>query len=56
MSSTPPLPEWVTDAKVDGYASAHRLCPGETRLDGTESLYGDWVGARSTPREGLRAE
>ncbi|MGH7287592.1 MAG: hypothetical protein ACREI8_06185 [Myxococcota bacterium] len=24
--------------------TAHELCPGETRLFGTESLYGDWGG------------
>lgn len=29
---------------MPGYATAHELCPGEPRLYGTESLYGDWNG------------
>jgi len=44
MKVTPLLPDWITDADVPGYVSAHSLCPGETRLYGTESLYGDWSG------------
>ena len=44
MASTPPLPDWIRNAEVAGYATAHRLCPEETRLFGTESLYGDWNG------------
>jgi hypothetical protein len=42
--ATPPLPDWIRDARVDGYTTAHRLCPQETRLYGTESMYGDWNG------------
>lgn len=38
------LEAWIRHAEVPGYATAHRLCPGETRLFGTESLYGDWAG------------
>jgi hypothetical protein len=44
MSKTPPLPHWIRHASVPGYVTAHELCPGETRLFGTESLYGDWSG------------
>lgn len=39
---TPPLPYWIRDASVEGYVTAHALVPGETRLYGTESLFGDW--------------
>lgn len=39
---TPPLPTWLLSHSVPGYASAHSLLPSETRLYGTESLYGDW--------------
>ena len=42
--STPPLPPWIREARVDGYATAHALLPDETRVYGTESLYGDWGG------------
>lgn len=42
--ATPALPSWITDARVPGYVAAHQLVPGETRLFGTESLYGDWGG------------
>ncbi len=44
MTTTPALPDWIRNAEVAGYATAHRLCPAETRLFGTESLYGDWDG------------
>lgn len=44
MPLTPPLPAWITDAHVNGYVNAHQELPGETRLYGTESLYGDWNG------------
>lgn len=40
----PHLPEWITHAAVPGYSTAHLLCPGERKLYGTESLYGDWEG------------
>ena len=39
---TPPLPPWIREASVDGYLTAHALLPDETRVYGTESLYGDW--------------
>ena len=42
---TPPLPDWIRMAKVPGYVTAHSLSPVETRLYGTESLYGDWDGS-----------
>jgi hypothetical protein len=41
---TPPLPGWIREASVPGYENAHQLCPGEPRLYGTESLFGDWGG------------
>jgi hypothetical protein len=41
---TPLLPGWIRCARVSGYATAHAVCPAETRLFGTESLYGDWGG------------
>ena len=44
MNSTPTLPDWIRRADVPRYVAAHELCPGETRLYGTESLYGDWGG------------
>jgi len=44
MKSTPPLPDWIRHARVRGYVTAQQLCPGEPRLYGTESLYGDWEG------------
>lgn len=44
MPPTPTLPAWITGAHVDGYVNAHQVLPGETRLYGTESLYGDWNG------------
>jgi len=44
MIATPPLPTWIREARVPDYVTAHALCPQETRLYGTESLYGDWSG------------
>ena len=44
MPLTPQLPAWITQADVDGYVNAHQVLPGETRLYGTENLYGDWNG------------
>src|SRR5262245_35358786 len=44
-SSTPALPQWILEAQVLGYSTAHRVLPDETRLYGTESLYGDWNGS-----------
>ncbi len=42
--TTPPLPRWIREATIAGYSCAHQLCPRETRLYGTESLFGDWRG------------
>lgn len=42
---TPEIPDWIRRAKVAGYTTAHALCPGETRLYGTEDMFGDWNGA-----------
>jgi hypothetical protein len=42
--STPPLPNWITNAEVRGYVAAHRVVAGERRLYGTETLFGDWGG------------
>lgn len=42
MNATPLLPEWITQAKIEKYETAHVLVECETRLYGTEDLYGDW--------------
>ncbi len=41
---TPPLPSWIREHRVPGYSNALALLPRETRLFGTEDLYGDWNG------------
>lgn len=41
---TPPLPTWIREQHVHGYTNVFSLLPTETRLFGTESLYGDWNG------------
>lgn len=41
---TPAIPDWIRSAEVPGYVNAYTLVPNETRLYGTESLYGDWNG------------
>lgn len=41
---TPPLPDWISDFRLDGYTNVYELCPGESRLYGTEDLFGDWNG------------
>ncbi len=41
---TPPLPTWIREQHVHGYTNVFSLLPAETRLFGTESLYGDWNG------------
>jgi hypothetical protein len=41
---TPPLPDFVRSYRLTGYRSIYELVPSETRLYGTESLYGDWQG------------
>ena len=44
MNNTPKLPDWIRQADVPDYVTAHQLCSGESRLYGTESLYGNWDG------------
>jgi hypothetical protein len=44
MSAPPVLPCWIRNTRVDGYRVAHEICPDETRLYGTEDLYGNWNG------------
>lgn len=39
---TPPLPQWLTGFHLPGYVNVYEVLPDETRLYGTESLYGDW--------------
>lgn len=41
---TPPLPVWIREYSTRSYTNIYELCPQETRLYGTESLYGDWDG------------
>ncbi len=41
---TPPLPTWIRQASVPGYTNLFALLPDESRLFGTEDLYGDWNG------------
>ena len=41
---TPPLPNWIRDFHCDRFTNIYELCPDETRLYGTESLYGNWDG------------
>jgi hypothetical protein len=40
--STPQIPGCIRDFRHPSYTSIYQLCPGESRLFGTESLYGDW--------------
>ncbi|MFN0009329.1 MAG: hypothetical protein ACKVXR_15605 [Planctomycetota bacterium] len=42
MRTTPPIPDWIQQARVPGFVTAHQVCQHETRLYGTESLFGDW--------------
>ncbi|MFG0256605.1 MAG: hypothetical protein ACF8GE_01750 [Phycisphaerales bacterium JB043] len=41
---TPPIPDWIRTYTLDGYTSIYQLCPDESRVFGTEDLYGDWNG------------
>lgn len=41
---TPPIPASIKEARVQGYVSIYEILPNETRLYGTESLFGDWNG------------
>jgi len=42
MQSTPTIPSWIREFRTPAYTNIYELCPEETRLFGTESLYGDW--------------
>jgi hypothetical protein len=44
MMGTPPIPDWIRDYRTRSYTNVYELCPAESRLYGTESLYGDWGG------------
>jgi hypothetical protein len=46
MSPTPAIPNWIRNFRDDcgKFTNIYEICPGETRLYGTESLYGDWDG------------
>lgn len=41
---TPPLPDWIRKERVPGYTNALGVLCDESRLYGTESLFGDWNG------------
>ena len=43
MRPTPsPLPDWLTSFRQKPYTNIYEICPSETFVFGTESLYGDW--------------
>lgn len=42
MRTTPPIPSSIRDYRHDAYRNIYELVPDETRLFGTESLFGDW--------------
>lgn len=44
MSATPPIPDWIKRFRHESYTNIYERYPNETRLYGTESLYGDWDG------------
>jgi hypothetical protein len=46
MTPTPKIPSWIKDFRQKSYTNIYDpdICPHETRLYGTESLYGDWDG------------
>jgi len=41
---TPRIPSRIRRSPSSAYTSIYEFCPNETRLYGTESLYGDWDG------------
>lgn len=41
---TPSIPEQIRGFQLDGYENVFSLISDETRLFGTESMYGDWSG------------
>src|SRR5690606_12648516 len=42
MRPTPPIPDFLRRSPHRAYSSIYELCPEETRIFGTESLYCDW--------------
>lgn len=42
VESTPTIPGWIRGFRSEAYTNIYELCPRETRLYGTESLFGDW--------------
>jgi hypothetical protein len=44
MTQTPDLRPCIRNFRTSAYTSIFEICPDETRLYGTESLYGDWDG------------
>lgn len=42
MLPTPPIPDWIRSFRHPHYTNIYELLPDETRLYGTESLFGDW--------------
>jgi hypothetical protein len=42
MTPTPRIPSWIRSYRTRAYTNIYAMCPGERRLFGTESLYGDW--------------
>lgn len=45
MSTTPTIPDFVRNFRHPPYRNIYEICPEETYLFGTESLYGDWKNA-----------
>ncbi len=41
---TPPIPEWMRNTRIEGYTNIYEMLPKESRIYGTESLFGDWSG------------
>lgn len=42
VKSTPPVPEWLRSFRHPAYKNIYEWIPQETRIFGTESLFGDW--------------
>ena len=45
MSTTPAIPAFVRSFRHPPYRNIYEICPEESYLFGTESLYGDWKNA-----------
>jgi hypothetical protein len=39
---TPRMPDWIRNFRHPKYCNIYEICPDESFLFGTESLYGDW--------------